>query len=267
MHAQAPLPRCSRNWLASQTLWAMLPSTRAPSAYPLETEAMLSLDRPVWASLSTRQAALSVGGPLARRYAPDVNLFASAFDNSDTALTALTALVQPGERVFVLQVPEIVVPSGLVAVKTAKGVQLIATRSMQAESGREAFLNLADGDAPEMVALARLTEPGPFLARTHTMGAFLGIRIGGPLVAMAGERFHFPGYTEVSGVCTHPEFRGRGLARRLSAAVAARIESRGERPFLHAWKTNVAAIALYQSLGFEVRTEVNVAVLERASPG
>jgi predicted GNAT family acetyltransferase len=84
---------------------------------------------------------------------------------------------------------------------------------------------------------------------------------------MAGERFRFSGYTEVSGVCTHPEFRGRGLARRLSAAVAAHIESRGERPFLHAWKTNVAAISLYQSLGFEVRAEVNVAVLERPSPG
>lgn len=227
---------------------------------------MLSLDRPVWASLTTRQAALSVGGPLARRYAAAVNLFASACDDSDTALTALAALVQPGERVFVLQVPEIVVPSGLVAIKSAKGVQMIATRNVQPEGAREDFLNLTDADAPEMLALARLTEPGPFLGRTHTMGAFLGIRIGGQLVAMAGERFRFPGYTEVSGVCTHPEFRGRGLARRLSAAVAAHIESRGEQPFLHAWKTNVAAISLYRSLGFEIRAEVNVAVMERAGP-
>jgi predicted GNAT family acetyltransferase len=228
---------------------------------------MLSLDRPVWASLSTRQAALSVGGPLARRYAPDVNLFASACDDSDTALAALAALVQPGERVFVLQAPEIVVPSGLVAIRTAKGVQMIATRNVPSEGAREDFLKLTDADAPEMLALARLTEPGPFLARTHRMGAFLGIRIGGRLVAMAGERFRFSGYTEVSGVCTHPEYRGRGLARKLSAAVAAHIESRGEQPFLHAWKTNVAAISLYQSLGFEVRAEVNVAVLERATPG
>lgn len=227
---------------------------------------MDSLDRPVWASLTTRQAALSVGGPLARRYAPDVNLFASACDASDGALTALAALVQPGERVFVLQVPEIVMPAGLVAVKTAKGVQMIATREVKAEWAREDTLRLTDADAPEMLALARLTEPGPFLSRTHTMGTFLGIRIDGRLVAMAGERFRFSGYTEVSGVCTHPEFRGRGLARRLSALAATHIESRGERPFLHAWKTNVAALSLYQSLGFEVRAEVNVAVLERASP-
>jgi predicted GNAT family acetyltransferase len=95
------------------------------------------------------------------------------------------------------------------------------------------------------------------------MGTFRGIRIGGRLAAMAGERFRFPGHTEVSGVCTHPDFRGRGLARRLSAAVAARIEARGERPFLHAWKSNHVAISLYESLGFEIRAEVNIKVLER----
>jgi predicted GNAT family acetyltransferase len=194
-------------------------------------------------------------------------MFASACDDGETALAALAALVQPGERVYVLQVPEIVVPSGFVAVKMAKGVQMIATRSVTAEWAREDFLELTDADAPEMLTLARLTEPGPFLSRTHTMGTFLGVRSDARLVAMAGERFRFSGYTEISGVCTHPEFRGRGLARRLSAAVAAHIESRGERPFLHAWKTNVAAISLYQSLGFEVRAEVQVAVLERPSPG
>jgi len=140
---------------------------------------------------------------------------------------------------------------------------MLATRGAPALAGHGDIVQLTDADVPEMLALARLTEPGPFLTRTHTMGAFIGIRIGGRLAAMAGERFRFPGYTEVSGVCTHPDFRGRGLARRLSAAVAAGIEARGERPFLHAWKTNRPAITLYESLGFEMRNEVNVAVLER----
>src|ERR1700732_4060966 len=126
------------------------------------------------------------------------------------------------------------------------------------------ILEFTDEDAPEMLELATLTEPGPFLARTHTMGNFLGIRIGGRLAAMAGERMRFPGYTEVSGVCTHPDFRGRGLARRLSAAVAARIEARGDQPFLHAWKSNHSAISLYEGLGFKFRTEVNAVVLKRS---
>ena len=224
------------------------------------------LDRPVWAALNTRHLPLSLGGELARRYAAQVNLFASARDDTPAALAALAALVQPGERVFVLQVPDIVVPPGLVPIKSAKGVQMIATRRVDAAAqagADEDIVELTDADAPEMVALARLTEPGPFLTRTHTMGAFRGIRIGGRLAAMAGERFRFPGHTEVSGVCTHPDFRGRGLARRLSAAVAARIESRGERPFLHAWKSNRPAISLYESLGFEFRAEVDVKVLER----
>jgi predicted GNAT family acetyltransferase len=73
----------------------------------------------------------------------------------------------------------------------------------------------------------------------------------------------FAGFTEVSGVCTHPDFRGQGFARRLSAVVANLIQQRGEQPFLHAWTTNHAAIALYESLGFELRTAVQVAVLMR----
>jgi predicted GNAT family acetyltransferase len=225
---------------------------------------MQSLDRPVWASLTTWHSPLSVGDTLARRFVPDVNLFASACDDTPPALTALANLLHPGERAFLLQVPDIVIPPGFATLKAAKGVQMIATRRMPSErAAREDILKLTDADAPEMLALATLTEPGPFLERTHTMGTFIGIRIDGRLAAMAGERFRFPGYTEVSGVCAHPDFRGRGLARRLSATVAASIESRGEQPFLHAWKTNSAAISLYETLGFEVRTEVNVAVIER----
>jgi predicted GNAT family acetyltransferase len=225
---------------------------------------LLPLDRPVWASLNTQHSALSIGGTLARRFAPDVNLFASACDDTPAALSALADLVRSGEHVFLLQAPDIVVPPGFETLKRAKGVQMIATRPMQAEAAAAPdILKLTDADAPEMLALATLTEPGPFLKRTHTMGTFIGIRIDGRLAAMAGERFRFPGYTEVSGVCTHPDFRGRGLARRLSAAAAASIESRGDQPFLHAWKTNTAAISLYESLGFELRTEMNVAVVSR----
>jgi len=224
----------------------------------------VSLDRPVWASLASFHARLSIGGPLARRYASDVNLFASARDDTQPALAALAALVQDTEQVYLLQVPEILVPPGVVALKQARGVQMVARRSLQALADKEEIVRLTDADAPEMLALAKLTEPGPFRARTHEMGTFIGIRIEGRLAAMAGERFHFRGYTEVSGVCTHPDFRARGFARRLSAAVAVGIEARGERPFLHAWSTNRAAISLYESLGFELRSEVNVAVFEPA---
>lgn len=225
---------------------------------------MSGLDRPVWASLTTAHVRLSQGSHLARRYAPDVNLFASARDDSDEALAALTALVPPGAEVLILQVPRIAIPPGFEVVKAAEGVQMVAQRSIDADPEGDELVELGDPDAPEMLALARLTQPGPFLPRTHSMGRFIGVRRQGMLVAMAGERMRWPGHTEVSGVCTHPDFRGHGYARRLSAAVAARIQARGETAFLHAWKSNHAAVALYESLGFELTAEVKVAQLRRS---
>lgn len=224
---------------------------------------MHTLDRPVWASLTTHHAALAEGGALAKRFARGINVFASARDDSAEALAALAALVAPGERVAILQAPEILVPPELHVTKAAKGVQMVATGRMQADAVDDDMQVLGDADAAEMLALAKLTEPGPFEERTHTMGRFLGIRIDGRLAAMAGERMRMPGYTEVSGVCTHPDFRGRGLAARLSAAVAATIAARGDQPFLHAWKDNLPAISLYEKLGFRIRTEVSFAVLSR----
>ena len=221
---------------------------------------MSELDRPVWASLR-HQPRWGLGDERARRFKADINRFAATPDEEDENLAALAELVQPGDdAVYLLQVPRIALPAALEAVKEAAGVQMLAVRRLAVDDGMQL---LGEGDAADMLALATLTEPGPFPARTPTMGRFVGMRVEGQLVAMAGERLRFPGHVEVSGVCTHPDFRGRGLARRLSAAVTAEIQRRGEQPFLHAWATNTAAIALYESLGFEVRTAVNVALLRR----
>lgn len=203
------------------------------------------LDRPVWATLNTYHAAVATGGALARRFLPQYNVFASPCDESEPALAALAALVGPAERVCLNQAPPVSVPPGLMIESALQGVQMLATRAAGEVGGVEPIGILTEADAADMFALAQLTEPGPFAPRTHTLGRFLG-------------------YTEVSAVCTHPDFRGRGFARRLTAAVTAVIEQRGERAFLHAWKTNIPAITLYRSLGFEIRTEMNVRVLRRA---
>jgi predicted GNAT family acetyltransferase len=222
---------------------------------------MSGLDRPVWASLS-HQSHWSLGDGRARRFKPDINRFAATPDESTSSLCALASLVAPGDDVvYLTQVPRIAIPPGLQCVKEAQGVQMVATRRLEVDADAQL---LDDADADDMLQLATLTEPGPFLARTHTMGRFVGVRIDGRLAAMAGERMRFPGHVEVSGVCTHPDFRGRGLARRLSAAVTAEIQGRGDLPFLHACATNAAAIALYESLGYVLRTTLNIAVLKRA---
>ncbi|MFF0544142.1 GNAT family N-acetyltransferase [Nocardia thailandica] len=112
---------------------------------------------------------------------------------------------------------------------------------------------LTAADVPEILALIARTEPGPFAPRTIELGTYLGLRIDGQLVAMAGERMHPPGWTEISAVCTDHAHRGHGYATRLIRAVGAGIRARGEVPFLHAVAHNTTAIRLYESLGFTLR--------------
>jgi predicted GNAT family acetyltransferase len=112
-----------------------------------------------------------------------------------------------------------------------------------------------------MIELTALTKPGPFSTRTHELGTYFGIREGGKLVAMAGERLKVPGYTEVSAVCTHPEHTGKGYARVLMIEVMRGIRQRGETPFLHVRQDNERAIALYERLGFIKRHRGHFAVI------
>jgi predicted GNAT family acetyltransferase len=130
----------------------------------------------------------------------------------------------------------------------------------QDENGVEQ-LSIADVD--EMLALTELTKPGPFGKRTPELGTYLGIRDGGRLVAMAGERLRLPGFTEVSAVCTHPEYQGRGFARMLISAVVRQITERGETPFLHVAQVNTRAIRVYEELGFKTRILQTAFALQR----
>lgn len=223
------------------------------------------LDRPVWHALDTLQAPLSVGSALARSFAPDIAPLAAARDETPEWLTALAGLVTRHGNALLLQAGESAAPAGTIVEKTAAGVQMVAYTPITSVPDLP-MVPLGEADAAEMLALARLTAPGPFEQRTHLLGGFWGVRENGRLVAMAGERLRLPGFTEVSGVCTHPDARGRGYARALSAAAAARIFARGEVPFLHAYAANTAAIGLYEALGFALRSEVVVTVL-RAQDG
>jgi predicted GNAT family acetyltransferase len=131
------------------------------------------------------------------------------------------------------------------------GVQLVDV-SLRAAADPSATV-LTSADVPEILELVDRCRPGPFRARTIELGTYLGIRHEGSLIAMAGERLHPPGWTEISAVCTDPAYRGRGLATRLVRAVAAGIRARGETPFLHTGAANTIAIRLYESIGFRLR--------------
>ncbi|HEX5061779.1 MAG TPA: GNAT family N-acetyltransferase, partial [Kofleriaceae bacterium] len=173
-------------------------------------------------------------------------------------------LVPRDGTLLLLQADPIVLPVGIVAMTTAPGVQMVADKLTATRTTDAHIERLTADDFPAMHALATLTKPGPFAARTPLLGEFWGVKERGVLVAMAGERMKHAGFTEVSGVCTHPDVRGRGLARELSALVATRIIERGETPYLHAYASNAPAIQLYESLGFKLRCAMHVAVIARA---
>jgi predicted GNAT family acetyltransferase len=223
------------------------------------------LDRPIWSALTTRQAELALGDERARRYPASIVSFVSSRDESAASLDALAELVRPDESVIIVQVDDVVLPASLSAVSTAAGVQMLLTKAPE-KVADDRVQRLTTADAAEMLALADLTRPGPFSLRALRLGDFWGVRRDGRLMAMAGERMKQPGYTELSGVCSHPNVQGQGLGRLLSSFVTAQILARGDQPYLHAYATNTVAIELYKSIGFEIRTYVNVAVVRRAMP-
>lgn len=218
------------------------------------------LDRPVWSALTGRQAGLALGDARAWRFDPAYGLFAAAADASPESTAALGALNISPNGLGLVEAGDMPLPPGASVRAQAACVQMLATALNP--GGRDvAFVPLGEADAAEMLALATLTVPGPFFERTHRLGDFIGVKVDGRLVAMAGERMKPDGFTEVSGVCTHPDHRGRGYAGALMRAVTARILERGEQAFLHAYAANTATIALYETLGFRVRVPVTYTVL------
>jgi len=222
------------------------------------------LDRPVWSALtSERQAALAVGAGGALRLAPGYGVFAASIDQSPKGAAAIAALDQPEGMLATVEAAPTPVPPGLTVLKEAVLSQMVLVELAPAKARDIAIEPLTEADAPAMLALATLTEPGPFFERTHRLGDFFGIKQDGRLLAMAGERLKPDGFTEVSGVCAHPDARGRGYAGALMRAVIERILARGETAFLHSYADNAGAIALYHSLGFAIRAPMQMRMLTR----
>lgn len=189
--------------------------------------------------------------------------FAATGDDGPDSLIALAAMATGDSEMWLVGQDVAVAPPGMTIARTATLAQMVATTVSPAQAPPFEWTVLGEADAEEMRALALLTRPGPFHPLTHRLGRFIGVREQGQLVAMAGERMHLPGFTEVSGVCTHPDFRGRGLAGALMRIVMQAMLDRGETPFLHAYAAHGRTIALYETLGFAVRAKLPMAVLVR----
>jgi len=224
------------------------------------------LDNPIWSALTTRHAHLGQGGSLARRYDPEFAPFAAVVAQSPESWHALRDLLAPGGQAAMLALGPVEPVEGLQIEQAGVINQMVAmdqSHSSGAVDDADVLL-LGALDAGEMLELATKTKPGPFSMRTHEIGHYIGIREGGQLVAMAGERMNVDGYVEISAVCVNPAHRGKGIAARLVQIMRREIEERGDRPFLHVFNDNHAAIAVYERLGFELRQAFRLLRVKRA---
>jgi ribosomal protein S18 acetylase RimI-like enzyme len=211
------------------------------------------LDNPAWHALSGPHARFAEVYGSARRYRPEFATYSGLPDERDEQIWRdLATLVGPGND-LVLSGASVEPPADWTVTRVGQAVQMVAENAEGAPDAEAITLGL--DDVPEIFALIERTQPGPWRPRTVELGTYLGIRREGRLIAMAGERVHPPGWTEVSGVCTDEEFRGQGLASRLVSAIVHRIHDRGEGALLHTATDNAGAIRLYEGLGFRVRRE------------
>ncbi len=220
------------------------------------------LDNPAWHALSTRQAGFAEGDDRAKRFPVGITRIAATVDQSIESFDSLAKLLRLNEEVGLFTgVPDFL-PADLTISRTVRSLQMVWT-GKETLPRAHTIETLTSGDADEMLMLAELTQPGPFGRRTCELGLYLGVREGGKLVAMAGERLRPMGYTEVSAVCTHPSSRGHGYASSLVSALVNLIVERGETPFLHVRAVNTGAIRVYEKLGFKTRRQFDITVLRK----
>ena len=220
------------------------------------------LDNPIWSSLTTRHACFAQGNELARRYDSEIGPLSGVAEPSEHAMAELGRLVPPGDVAVLFLQERRDFPKGWEIVRDGTLLQMLCSTKPDVPQLDESIQPLGPRDFAEMVALAKLTEPGPFREGTPTLGGFVGIRIEGQLAAMAGQRLSPTGFTEVSAVCTHPDFRGRGFARALVASVARNIFEAGDVPFLTSFEANTGAVRVYEQVGFRIRRRFGLAVVK-----
>ena len=223
------------------------------STAPIDTEpGEAVLDNAVWESLTGAHVDLAEVMGTVRRYRRSISPFIGMPTTVTTEVWADLARLAGSGAVVPIAGSDVTPPDGWEQVDSIRGVQLVATDAVVGAMDPEA-VRLGADDVDDMVALVERTKPGPFAPETYLLGNYVGVRRGGRLIAMAGQRLNPPGWAEISAVCTDAEYRGQGLGSRLVLMVAALIRANGETPFMHAAASNTNAIRLYEGLGFRQR--------------
>ncbi len=221
------------------------------------------LDNPIWTALNSGSASFAYGIGNVRFIDRRIGFFAGLPIYDAEHLNQLYEAMDSGMRVIVF-------PSGCLDLDAKWKVrndnallQMVFEKPSINLSSDASIRALAGADVPEMLALTQLAKPGPFLENTIDFGGYFGFFVEGRLVSMAGTRLAAGPYTEVSAVCTHPDFVGQGLAQRVLPHVLNYIQQKGQIPYLQLYPDNLPAYRLYQRLGFVARANLRVYSLEK----
>ncbi len=221
------------------------------------------LDNPIWHALSTRQAVLNKGTERVKFFDESVSPFVTMDAWNEADLKEMQEII-PLDRSFYVLIPrQVKIPEAFEQVYTTPIYQMVCEVFHPQMLPEQSVLEMGAGDVKEMIELTALTRPGPFSNNTMSFGRYIGIREGTRLAAIAGERMKVTGYTEVSAVCTHPNFLGKGYASHLMSILCAEIITRGETPFLHVRADNPRAIRAYERLGFSISRDVFFVIIKR----
>lgn len=221
------------------------------------------LDNPAWNALLTGNKAFSGGNDIAKYFPKEVSPFVATAEISAGNFNLLYDAI-PFESHFIFIAPhDIEIPEQWKIVHYLKCLQMVFEGEIPADVSGEDPVPLTEQHVPQMLELTQLTNPGPFIERTIEFGHYQGIFDGDKLLAMAGQRLNPAPYAEISAVCTHPDYLGRGYAGKLLLSQAKRIKVAAEIPFLHVKAENERAIKVYEKLGFVTRKEMSFYVLKK----
>jgi predicted GNAT family acetyltransferase len=218
------------------------------------------LDNPVWNALISADKHLNQGNEHVAYLNENIAPFVGMPYWEPAHQSSLQQLLPPHRSWSVMIANPVIFESFCTLRFTTNLFQMVCRKPSKPKTNSKKIRLLTAKDVKEMVALTALTKPGPFLTETISMGNYYGAFENNQLVSMAGERFHLTGYSEISAVCTHPAYTGKGLGTQLVAHMMEEIIKQGKTPFLHVRVDNLAAIQLYEKLGFQVRREMYFAV-------
>ncbi len=221
------------------------------------------LDNPAWNAMISANSHLALGNERVKFFQDEVGPFAGLKNYDRPSLRELYDLVPAKRRVAIPTTMELAIPAYWKLIDTVMALQMVFDKSWLPEVSDPGIVPLGTENVAEMIALTQLTNPGPFFQRAIEFGNYKGIFDSGKLVAMAGQRMHPFEYVEISAVCTHPDHTGKGYGRALINNQILKINGEGNIPFLHVRGDNLHAINLYKRLGFTVRSEMNIYVLQK----